>query len=219
MILQLAQIFKSYGLGDRSIPVVQGVDFGLEKGEFVSIMGPSGSGKSTLLQMMGLLDKPTSGRIFCDGQEISNLSDRQEAAFRSRMIGFVFQSFRLLPQYSALDNVSLPLVYAGQMHRRPDAQKLLDRMGLSKRIHHRPSELSGGECQRVAICRALINRPSILLADEPTGALDSRTGVEIMDILSDLHRQGLSLVMVTHEARLAKMAQKLIHFTDGRLVG
>ena len=217
MILQLSAIAKSYRLGDRTIPVVQGVDFVLEAGEFVSIMGQSGSGKSTLLQMMGLLERPSSGKIFSDGQELSSLSDRQQAIFRGQKIGFVFQSFRLLPQYNALDNVLLPLVYAGQMQRKDDAKKLLDRLGLSARMHHRPSELSGGECQRVAICRALVNHPSILLADEPTGALDSRTGNEIMEILLDLHAEGLSLVLVTHEAQLGKMAQRLLHFRDGRL--
>ncbi|MBI2119806.1 MAG: ABC transporter ATP-binding protein [Elusimicrobia bacterium] len=218
-MLQLANVTKSFKLGDRTMQIVRGVDLVLEKGEFAAIMGPSGSGKSTLLYMMGLLDQPTTGKVLSNGKDISNLPDREMAMFRNKMMGFIFQSYRLLPQYTALDNVILPLAYAGEMHRKEDAKKLLEKIGLGKRIKNRPSELSGGECQRVAICRALINRPTVLLGDEPTGALDTKTGEEIMDILLDLHRDGMTILLVTHDPRIAKRTQRVLHFADGKLQG
>ena len=219
MILQLANVTKSFKLGDRTMQIVRGVDVVIEKGEFASIMGPSGSGKSTLLYMMGLLDMPTTGKVLSDGKDVSNLPDYEMAQFRNKMMGFIFQSYRLLPQYTALDNVILPLAYAGQLHRKDEAKKMLDRIGLGKRIKNRPSELSGGECQRVAICRALINHPPVLLGDEPTGALDTKTGEEIMDILLDLHRDGMTIVLVTHDPRIAKKTQRVLHFADGKVQG
>ncbi len=218
MILQLRNVTKCYQLGDRVMPVVRGVDLGIDPGQFVVIMGPSGSGKSTLLYILGLLDPPTSGQVLSNQKDLSKLSDSDQARFRNRTMGFVFQSFRLLPQYSALENVCLPLAYAGQSQRRPEAEALLSRFGLRKRMQHKPSELSGGECQRVAICRALVNRPQILLADEPTGALDTSTGTEILNILLDLNRAGLTIVMVTHDPRIGKMAQRLLHFSDGKIL-
>jgi putative ABC transport system ATP-binding protein len=219
MILELENITKSYQLGERSIPVVLGVNMTIEKGEFVAIMGPSGSGKSTLLHILGLLDSPTTGRVLSNKKDLSRLSDTEQAHFRSKMIGFIFQSFQLLPQYDALSNVVLPLVYGGEYHRKDEAKQLLERLGLGNRLHHKPSELSGGERQRVAICRALINHPQILLADEPSGSLDTHTGNEIMDILMDLHLSGLTIVMVTHEPRIGKKAQRLLHFRDGKVTG
>jgi putative ABC transport system ATP-binding protein len=204
-------------LGERIVEVIRPLNLVIEEGEFVAIMGPSGSGKSTVLNLLGLLDLPTSGKVLSNKKEISHLTDSELAAFRNRMIGFVFQTFRLLPQYNALDNVVLPLVYVGEMNRRPEGKQLLQRMGLGDRIHHKPSELSGGECQRVAICRAIINRPKILLADEPTGALDTNTGEGIMNIFSDLHQSGITIVMVTHDVHLAKKAQRIIHFVNGVL--
>ncbi|MBI1979286.1 MAG: ABC transporter ATP-binding protein [Elusimicrobia bacterium] len=219
MILQLANVTKSFKIGDRTMQIVRGVDMVIEKGEFVSIMGPSGSGKSTLLYMLGLLDEPTTGKVLSNGKVLSELPDAESARFRNRMMGFVFQSYRLLPQYSALGNVCLPLAYAGEMHRREDAKKLLDRMGLGKRINNRPSELSGGECQRVAICRSLVNHPPILLGDEPTGALDTKTGEEIMNIFLELHREGMTVCLVTHDPRIAKKTQRIYHFSDGKVQG
>lgn len=219
MILQLANVTKSFKLGDRTMQIVRGVDLVIEKGEFASIMGPSGSGKSTLLYMMGLLDQPTTGKVLSNGKDISNLPDKEMAMFRNKMIGFIFQSYRLLPQYTALDNVILPLAYAGEMHRKEEAKKMLEKIGLGKRMKNRPSEMSGGECQRVAICRALINRPTVLLGDEPTGALDTKTGEEIMDILLDLHRDGMTVVLVTHDPKIAKKTQRVLHFADGKLQG
>jgi putative ABC transport system ATP-binding protein len=219
LILELKGVSKAYRLGERTVEVVRSVDLGIRQGEFTALMGPSGSGKSTLLHLLGLLDHPTQGRVFSDGRDLSALPDEDSSAFRNRMIGFVFQSFRLLPQYSALDNVALPLVYSGSADRKDSARELLVRMGLEDRMHHRPAELSGGEQQRVAICRALVNAPRILLADEPTGALDTRTGDGIMDIFLDLHRAGMTVVVVTHDPRIAKRAQRVLHFMDGKLEG
>jgi putative ABC transport system ATP-binding protein len=219
MILQLENIRKAYGTGRHAVEVVTGVNLSVEQNEFLAVMGPSGSGKSTLLQIMGLLDRPTSGRVVIGGTLASSADDAALAALRNRKIGFIFQSFRLLPQYSALDNVALPLVYAGVSDRRSRAKALLDKMGLGHRLSHRPSELSGGECQRVAICRALVNRPSFLLADEPTGALDTANGGRIMDIFHDLHRSGMTIVMVTHDPGVAKAAQRVVHFSNGNIQG
>jgi putative ABC transport system ATP-binding protein len=219
MILHLENIRKSYGTGRHAVEVVTGVNLSVDQGEFLAVMGPSGSGKSTLLQIMGLLDRPTSGRVVIGGTLASSVDDAALAALRNRKIGFIFQSFRLLPQYSALDNVALPLVYAGVSDRRSRAKALLEKMGLGHRMSHRPSELSGGECQRVAICRALVNRPSFLLADEPTGALDTANGGRIMDIFHDLHRSGMTIVMVTHDPSVAKAAQRVVHFSNGNIQG
>ncbi len=200
--------------------IVKGVDVTIEKGEFVSIMGPSGSGKSTLLYMLGLLDAPTTGKVLSNGKVISDLPDLEMAKFRNKMLGFVFQSYRLLPQYSAYENVLLPSVYAGLGSQKKElAKQLLEKIGLGKRLNNRPSELSGGECQRVAICRALLNEPQIILGDEPTGALDTKTGEEIMDIFLSLNRDGKTVVFVTHDPKIAKKTQRILHFSDGKVIG
>lgn len=220
MLLQLANVTKSFKLGDRTMQIVKGVDMVIEKGEFVSIMGPSGSGKSTLLYMLGLLDEPSTGKVLSNGKILSDLPDVELARFRNKMLGFVFQSYRLLPQYTAFENVLLPAVYAGEgTQKREMAMQLLDKIGLGKRLKNRPSEMSGGECQRVAICRALLNEPQILLGDEPTGALDTKTGEEIMDIFLSLHRDGKTIVFVTHDPRIAKRTQRIFHFSDGKIMG
>jgi len=220
MLLQLANVTKSFKLGDRTMQIVKGVDVTIEKGEFVSIMGPSGSGKSTLLYMLGLLDAPTTGKVLSNGKVISDLPDLEMAKFRNKMLGFVFQSYRLLPQYSAYENVLLPSVYAGLGSQKKElAKQLLEKIGLGKRLNNRPSELSGGECQRVAICRALLNEPQIILGDEPTGALDTKTGEEIMDIFLSLNRDGKTVVFVTHDPKIAKKTQRILHFSDGKVIG
>ena len=220
MLLQLANVTKSFKLGDRIMQIVKGVDLTIEKGEFVSIMGPSGSGKSTLLYMLGLLDEPTTGKVLSNGKAISQLPDLEMAKFRNTMLGFVFQSYRLLPQYTAYENVLLPAVYAGQgSQKRETAKQLLEKIGLGKRLNNRPSEMSGGECQRVAICRALLNEPQILLGDEPTGALDTKTGEEIMEIFLSLNRDGKTIIFVTHDPKIAKKTQRILHFSDGTIIG
>ena len=219
-MIRLQGITKVYHIGKRELSVLNGVDVQVERGELVAIMGPSGSGKTTVLNLVGCLDKPTSGSYYLEGREVSRLSSGELAQVRGQRIGFVFQTFNLMPRLSALANVELGLRYSGgggQRHER--AMTALARVGLSDRANHRPSELSGGEQQRVAIARALVKDPPLILADEPTGNLDSRSGEEIISILTALHaEQNVTLVMVTHDANIARRCQRIIHLKDGQVV-
>jgi len=213
-------LYKQYETGAGALPVLRGVDLTIQPGEFVAVMGPSGSGKSTFMNILGCLDTPTSGRYVLDGNDTARLAPDQLARLRNRFIGFVFQGFNLLPRANLLDNVALPLVYAGvrKSQREARAQEMLARVGLARYATHLPSQISGGQQQRVAIARALINRPSLLLADEPTGNLDSRTSHEIMDVFSALNREGrITIVLVTHEADIARVATRLVNFVDGHV--
>jgi putative ABC transport system ATP-binding protein len=214
-MIELKNIVKSYPMGKRELRVLQGVNLNIEKGEMVAIMGPSGSGKSTLLNMVGLLDRPTSGSYLLEGKEVSRLSGGELAKVRGQKIGFIFQSFNLLPYLSALGNVELGQKYAGKTDQKV-AKDALDKVGLTDRIKHRPNELSGGEQQRVAVARALAKNPPIILADEPTGNLDSHSSKDIMTILSNLHReQNITLIMITHDPNIAHYCQRIIHIHDG----
>lgn len=216
-MIRLDSIVKIYQMGKRELKVLQGLSLEIEKGEKVAIMGPSGSGKTTLLNILGCLDTPTSGSYYLEGKELSQLSDKELAKVRGRKVGFVFQTFNLLPRLSAVRNVELALTYAGGGDRR-QAMEALTQVGLADRINHRPTELSGGEQQRVAIARALVKNPSIVLADEPTGNLDSRTGAELMALLNTLHvEQGITLVVVTHDRNVASRCQRIIHLMDGQI--
>jgi putative ABC transport system ATP-binding protein len=220
-MITVFQLTKVYQSGRLSFPALQGVSLTISRGEFVAVMGPSGSGKSTFLNILGCLDPPTSGTYSLDGQKVSRFTENELAAVRNRKIGFVFQTFNLLPRLNALRNVELPMIYAGMppAGRQERARAALARVGLSERDHHQPTELSGGERQRVAIARALVNNPAVILADEPTGNLDSRTGTEVMAIFSELHRRGVTIVLVTHEREIAEYAGRILFFRDGRLVG
>ncbi len=216
-MIELNNIIKAYPMGKRELRVLQGVNLNVAKGEMVAIMGPSGSGKSTLLNMIGLLDRPTSGSYMLEGKEVSKLSAGEQAKVRGQKIGFIFQSFNLLSYLSALDNVLLGQKYAGKTNLQA-AKESLNRVGLADRIKHRPNELSGGEQQRVAVARALAKNPPIILADEPTGNLDSKSSKEIMTILSNLHQeQGITLVMITHDQNIAHYCQRIIHIQDGQI--
>ncbi|GAB4286150.1 MAG: ABC transporter ATP-binding protein [Coriobacteriia bacterium] len=219
VVLETRDVTKRYQLEGVEVNALRGVSIAINKGEMVSIMGPSGSGKSTLMHIVGLLDRPTEGQVILDGQDVSTLSPNELAVLRNRHIGFVFQAFNLLPRTSAQANVELPLVYGGASasERARRAVNALERVGLGNRLTHTSSQLSGGQQQRVAIARALVNDPSIVLADEPTGNLDSRSGIEVMSILQDLNAQGITVVLVTHDARIARHAQRVIHVLDGRV--
>lgn len=221
MILDLQDISKTYTGTGLDVPVLKGVSFQVEEGEFVAIMGPSGSGKSTLMNIIGCLDRQTSGTYLLDGQDVSRLDDDQLAEVRNRAIGFVFQNFNLLPRESALENVELPLLYAGveEKERKERAAEALKDVGLEDRMDFDPSRLSGGQKQRVAVARAMINHPRILLADEPTGALDSKSGGQLMNLFGRLNAQGMTIVMITHEYSVAKCAKRILVLKDGQLSG
>ncbi len=216
-VIRVRGLTREYRMGAETVRALRGVDLDIARNDYVAVMGPSGSGKSTLMNMIGCLDTPTDGTYWLNGTEVSELGDDQLAQVRNREIGFVFQTFNLLPRATALHNVELPLIYAGTRarDRRDRARHALDRVGLSDRTHHRPNELSGGQRQRVAIARALVNAPSILLADEPTGNLDSTTSAEIMAVFRDLHDQGQTIIMVTHEADIAAHAGRVVTLLDG----
>jgi putative ABC transport system ATP-binding protein len=218
-LIQTHDLWKTYQMGTEEVHALRGVSITIERGEYVAIMGPSGSGKSTLMNLIGCLDTPTKGTYLLNGKQASKMNDDELARIRNEEIGFVFQTFNLLPRATALHNVELPLIYAGvpAKTRRERASQALDKVELSDRKHHRPNELSGGQRQRVAIARALVNDPSILLADEPTGNLDSKTGIEIMSVFQRLHDAGNTIILVTHEPEVAAYAQRAIHIRDGQV--
>ena len=218
-IIRIEGLTKHYRIGDEVIKALNGVDLSIRKNEYVALMGPSGSGKSTIMNIIGCLDTPTSGSYFLNGPDVAQLSDNELAEIRNKEIGFVFQTFNLLPRYSALDNVALPLVYAGvpKEDRQERAKQALISVGLGDRLHHKPNELSGGQRQRVAVARALVNRPSIILADEPTGNLDTKTSHEIMGLFDDIHAAGNTIVIVTHEEDIARMARRIVRMRDGKV--
>jgi putative ABC transport system ATP-binding protein len=218
-IIHLETIQKSYFMGRQPIPVLKGLTMDISRNEYVALMGPSGSGKSTLMNILGCLDTPTSGTYILNNQDVSKMADNELAEVRNKEIGFVFQQFNLLPRLTAAENVALPLVYAGiaKRQRLEQARDVLNKVGLADRSHHKPNEMSGGQCQRVAIARALVNHPSIILADEPTGNLDSRTSVEIMDIFSAIQAAGNTVVLVTHEEDIANYAHRIIRLRDGMI--
>jgi putative ABC transport system ATP-binding protein len=218
-MIELEEIAKVYRMGKVEVPALCGVTLSIARGEMLAIIGASGSGKSTLLNMIGLLDRPTSGRYLFSGLDISQLNDNQLAEMRNRELGFVFQDFNLLPRVNALSNVELPLVYSGGVkQRRERASLALEMVGLAKRAHHKPNEMSGGEQQRVAIARALVNKPKVILADEPTGNLDTKSSADIMGIFHQLHQDGITVILITHEADIAAQAQRTIRLQDGRIV-
>ena len=216
-LIDLQNINKSYRNGDQELQVLKDINLEVQEGEFLAIMGPSGSGKSTLMNIIGMLDRPSSGTYHLDGTEVAQLGEKKAAKIRNKQIGFVFQQFFLLSKLNALQNVELPLIYAGvsQSKRKALAEQYLEKVELETRMHHLPSELSGGQKQRVAIARALVNRPSIILADEPTGALDTKTGEQIMELLTELNKEGKTIIMVTHESEIAAYAKRQIVIRDG----
>jgi len=218
-LIETRDLWKTYVMGDEEIHALKGVSIAIERGEYVAIMGPSGSGKSTLMNLIGCLDTPSKGTYLLNNKEVSQMNDNELARIRNEEIGFVFQTFNLLPRASALQNVELPLVYAGVAgrERQERAKTALQKVELGERMTHRPNELSGGQRQRVAIARALVNNPSILLADEPTGNLDTKTGTEIMALFARLHQAGNTIVLVTHEADVAAFANRVIHVRDGQV--
>ncbi|HWA10379.1 MAG TPA: ABC transporter ATP-binding protein [Opitutaceae bacterium] len=217
LVIEIEGVTKLYVMGEETIHALRGVNLQIRRNEYLAIMGPSGSGKSTLMNMLGCLDTPTSGRYEFNGKNVASMADDELAEIRNREIGFVFQTFNLLPRSNALHNVELPLIYAGFSpgERRQRALQSLDNVGLANRVHHKPNELSGGQRQRVAIARALVNRPSIILADEPTGNLDSRTGEEIMELFEQLYAQGNTIIVVTHEEDIARHARRIVRLRDG----
>ena len=220
MIVQLEHVYKNYSRGKNSVPVLKDISMQVDKGDYLAIMGPSGSGKTTLMNLIGCLDVPSEGKYMLDGRDIGAMSDNELADVRNKYIGFVFQSFHLLPKMTALDNVALPLLYAGvpQKERRARAAEALKSVGLGERMNFLPNQLSGGQCQRVAIARAIVTEPALLLADEPTGALDTASGNQIMDIFRSLSDKGMTIIMITHEPSVAARADKTWHILDGCLV-
>ena len=219
-LINLSDVDKRYDMGQEQVRALDRVSLSVDKGEYIAVMGPSGSGKSTLMNIVGCLDTPSAGSYVLNQREIARMDDDELAAIRNREIGFIFQTFNLLPRTDALQNVELPLVYSGlpRRERKIRAEQALERVGLASRQHHRPNELSGGQRQRVAIARALVNKPSIVLADEPTGNLDSKTGVEIMEILDEIHTGGDTIILVTHEEELARRAARVVRLRDGEIV-
>lgn len=217
----LEHVDKVYGEGDTQVHALRDVSLSVNRGDYLAVMGTSGSGKSTAMNILGCLDRPTHGRYWLNGIEVEGLTDDQLADIRNSQLGFVFQQFHLLPQFSALENVILPMIYAGvpAAERRQRAEEALERVGLGHRLDNRPNQLSGGQQQRVAIARAIINRPSLLLADEPTGALDSQTTAEVLNLFDDLNQEGITILIVTHEQDVGQRAQRVVHFRDGRIVG
>ncbi len=216
-VIKIRNITRDFHLGQEIVKVLKGIDIDIEKGEYVAFMGPSGSGKSTLMNLLGCLDTPTSGSYILNGKDVSKMTDDELAEIRNKEIGFVFQTFNLLPRTTALDNVALPMVYAGatKKERTARAEKVLTDVGLADRMDHKPNQLSGGQRQRVAVGRALVNHPSIILADEPTGNLDSKTSVEIMNLFDDIHKAGNTVILVTHEEDIAEHAHRIIRLRDG----
>jgi len=219
-MIRLENLSKIYRMGDNRVVALNDISLSINKGEFVAIIGPSGSGKSTLMNIIGCLDVATEGKYYLDGRDITSYNHNQLAEIRNKKFGFVFQGFNLLPKLTALENVELPLIYSGvgASKRREEALRTLNMMGLGERIRHRPSELSGGQQQRVAIARALVNHPSVILADEPTGNLDSKSGMEILQILKDLHSQGNTIILITHDMNIAQHARRMIRIQDGQIV-
>ncbi|NJW53677.1 ABC transporter ATP-binding protein [Salinimicrobium oceani] len=218
-VIKIRQITRDFYLGQEVVKVLKGIDLDIEKGEYVAFMGPSGSGKSTLMNLLGCLDTPTSGQYVLNGKDVSKMTDDELAEIRNKEIGFVFQTFNLLPRTTALDNVALPMIYAGasKAQRKERAEKVLFDVGLSDRMDHKPNQLSGGQRQRVAVGRALVNNPSIILADEPTGNLDSKTSVEIMNLFDEIHASGNTVILVTHEEEIARHANRIIRLRDGMI--
>ena len=216
-VIKIRNITRDFFLGQEVVKVLKGIDLDIEKGEYVAFMGPSGSGKSTLMNLLGCLDTPTSGQYILNGNDVSTMSDNELAEIRNKEIGFVFQTFNLLPRTTALDNVALPMIYAGasKSERKERAEKVLLDVGLADRMDHKPNQLSGGQRQRVAVGRALVNKPSIILADEPTGNLDSKTSVEIMNLFDEIHASGNTVILVTHEEEIARHAHRIIRLRDG----
>lgn len=219
MLLELKNICKSYPQGKTQVPILKDINLEVEEGEYVAIMGPSGSGKTTLMNIIGCLDRPTSGTYHLDGDDILRYKDKAMSKVRLNSIGFVFQSFYLIPKQSSVDNVCLPLLYAGvpKRKRREIAVRALTKVGLEDRVTYKPSQLSGGQCQRVAIARAISNNPKILLADEPTGALDSKSGAQIMELFASLHKEGVTIIMITHDRQIAEHAERIIRIFDGQI--
>ncbi len=220
-LLKLENIYKSYDQGGMELPILKNINLTIERGEYVAIMGPSGSGKSTLMNIIGCLDKPTEGKYYLLDTEISEFNDKKLSAIRNSEIGFVFQNFNLMPRSTALQNVELPLQYANvpKSERRPRCEEALKKVGLEDRMTFKPTQLSGGQKQRVAIARAIVNQPSILLADEPTGALDSKSGIQVMELFDQLHKEGTTIIMITHARELSTYAERVIEIFDGEIRG